>query len=230
MLIGSFDIGKKNFAFYVEEFDEKKLELIENIDKNSRYNEDGTPTSKFENILKEVYLNGNVILFKNVDLTVNCKKTKYLDPNIFHNLTYILDEYKKIWNVCEYIIIEQQMSFGKKINTMALKIGQHCYSYFLFNYGKFKTVIEFPAYFKTQTLGACKILKVQKNGKKTYKAIDKPARKKWSIDKALNIISDRNDVETLSLLTSKKKKDDLADVLCQCQSFKYLYFVEKMEF
>ena len=217
MLIGSFDIGKKNFAFYVEEFDEKKLELIENIDKNSRYNEDGTPTSKFENILKEVYLNGNVILFKNVDLTVNCKKTKYLDPNIFHNLTYILDEYKKLWNVCDYIIIEQQMSFGKKINTMALKIGQHCYSYFLFNYGKFKTVIEFPAYFKTQTLGACKILKVQKNGKKTYKAIDKPARKKWSIDKALNIISDRNDVETLSLLTSKKKKDDLADVLCQCQ-------------
>ena len=40
--IASFDIGKKNFAFYIEEINLKELKEIKNISKIKRYNIDGT--------------------------------------------------------------------------------------------------------------------------------------------------------------------------------------------
>ena len=110
---------------------------------------------------------------------------------------------------------------------MALKIGQHCYSYFAILYSRFKRIIEFPAYHKTQILGAAKIKKVTKGGKVSYKAMDKPARKKWSVEKAMTILAERDDFKTMSDLTSQRKKDDLADVLCQLQAFKVLVFIDK---
>ena len=48
MRIASFDIGKKNFAFYIEEMDTNKFNTINNIDKNDRYVIDGTPTIEFQ--------------------------------------------------------------------------------------------------------------------------------------------------------------------------------------
>ena len=127
------------------------------------------------------------------------------------------------------------MSFGKRNNTMALKLGQNCESYFLYSYGRFKKVIEYPAYYKTQILGAQKTEKKLKSGKIKYMAIDKPARKKWCIQKGLSVLEDRKDFDNIEELQKKigKKKqklDDKMDVLCQLQSFKYLYFVEKMKF
>jgi hypothetical protein len=120
------------------------------------------------------------------------------------------------------------MSFGKKVNTMALKLGQHCESYFLFKYGRFKEVIEFPSYYKTQVLGAEKLKKTTKTGKVSYKAIDKTARKKWAIDEASTILAEREDFHTLSEITSMKKSDDVSDVIVQLQAFKYLFFVDNL--
>jgi hypothetical protein len=225
--IGSFDIGKKNFSFYIEEFNVNLLNIITNIPKNERYNIDGTTTSAFKEILRNVCINGKTILFKNSDLTHGCVKGKYLDPEIFYNLTDLLDEYREYWDKCTTFVLEQQMSFGKRHNTMALKIGQHCYSYFIFNYSRFKNIVEFPSYHKTQVLGAQKIEKITKTGKITYKAIDKNSRKKWSVEKATSILAEREDFITMSELVSKKKKDDLADVITQLQAYKYLAFVDK---
>ena len=127
------------------------------------------------------------------------------------------------------------MSFGTKINLKAIKIGQHTQSYFLFRYGKFKTVIEFPSYHKTQVLGSEKINKgTTKAGKIKFKNIDKPQRKKWSIEKAKEILFLRGETEHVLLLATKRatkgqkciKKDDLADVICQLAAFKYLYFID----
>ena len=70
------------------------------------------------------------------------------------------------------------MSFGKQYNTMALKIAQHCWSYFAINYGTAKKIEEFPAYYKTQILGAAKIKTVTKTGKLRFKSISKTKRKK----------------------------------------------------
>jgi hypothetical protein len=209
--LASFDIGKKNFAFYIEEINLKELKEVENISKFKRYNLDGTCTPEFRKILDSVYMNGKKILLKNIDLTAGTNKNKYFD-------------------IESYVIVEQQMSFGKKVNTMALKLGQHCESYFLFKYGRFKEVIEFPSYYKTQVLGAEKLKKTTKTGKTSYKAVDKSVRKKWAIDEASTILAEREDFDTLSELTSMKKSDDVSDVIIQLQAFKYLHFIDKQEF
>lgn len=226
--IASFDIGKKNFAFYVEEVNIEELEKLNTIPKNRRYRPDGTPTEAFEELISTVYLTGNKILYQNLDLTKGAAKGKYLDSIVYYNMISALDKFKYIFDRCSIIVIEQQMSFKQAQNTMALKLGQHCHSYFIFRYpitqdGDFvfdesKEIIEFPAYYKTQILGAPKI-----NGK----AMAKPERKKWATEKAMSILLERGDTDTLDEIANSKKKDDLADTLIQLQSFKFLRYVDK---
>jgi hypothetical protein len=137
--------------------------------------------------------------------------SKALDADVFLRLTALLDRHKEYFDKCSTIIIEQQMSFGSKINTMAIKIAQHTYSYFLFRYGKEKRIIEFPSYNKTQILGAPGDL-------------DKPARKKWAIVKADEIWALRGDIETCALVGSKKKKDDMSDCLLHVLSYIIMHY------
>jgi hypothetical protein len=218
MFVISFDIGKCNFAFYIEEFDEKKLDEVKNIPKIKRFNADGSPTEEFAQILSEIYLNGNTVLYKNVDLTGGTKKEKYLDQKVCLNMITELDKYKNEIDKCSVVLIEQQMSFQNVRNTMAIKLAQNCASYFIHRYSMEKELIEYPAYHKTQVLGA---------PKKGGKTLSKPERKKWATEKAIEIIMERGENETLEEITGKKKKDDLADVLIQLQSFKYLRYVDK---
>jgi uncharacterized protein YoxC len=219
--VASFDIGKKNFSFYVEEFDSSK---IPKAIKSEKYNIDGTPTKTMENYLAKIYKNGNKLLLLNNDLTENCDKKAYLDQETFYNMTDLLDKYKELWDKCTVFVIEQQMSFGKQNNKMAVKLGQHCASYFYIKYGRTKKVVEFPAYHKTQVLGSQKIKKTTKAGKVSWKNIDKPARKKWCIAKALEILKERDDEETSTIISKSKKKDDLSDVICQLQAYKILNY------
>lgn len=218
--VASFDIGKKNFAFYIEEIDITEILNLPKIDKNKRYNLNGTITDEFKENLNKIYLNGKNILFENLDITKNCQKNSYLELEMFYNMTEMLDLYEDFWKQCDIFLVEQQMSFGKNRNTMALKLGQHCQSYFSIKYGRNVDIIEFPAYNKTNILGAEKIYTGK--GKNKYKTIDKPARKKWSIEKAKDIFTLRNDLESLEIIISSRKKDDLADVLCQLQAFKVI--------
>ena len=113
-----------------------------------------------------------------------------------------LDKHVDLWDKCDVFIIEKQMMFGKQTNPMAVKLAQHCYSYFVFKYGRFKKIIEFPAYNKTQVLGALK-----NKVKNKYKSIPKPQRKKWCINKALEILEERKDNNTIQqILLSKTMK------------------------
>ena len=158
MLCASFDIGKKNFSFCVEMFDNSVHYNFPS--KNKRYHENGTPFDDFDNnVLNKIYMNGKILLLENVDITSNCDSKCKLDPNTFHNMTDVLDRYSKFWDMCSVFIIEKQMQFGNRVNPMAIKLGQHCYSYFAIKYANFKDIVEFPAYHKTQILGAAKILK-----------------------------------------------------------------------
>lgn len=214
----AFDPGKVNFAFIIEEIDKN---MIENIlcpcpKKKDRFikgqtKKDISPTEKYTDFLDAFYHCGQTITCVNSNITLSDddnkedKKTKKkgskaLNANIFLELTRLLDSYKEYFDKCSTIIIEQQMSFGSKINTMAIKIAQHTYSYFLFRYGNEKKIIEYPSYNKTQILGA-------------PGGLDKPQRKKWAISKANEIWTLRGDLETLDMITSKKKKDDMSDCL-----------------
>lgn len=225
--IASFDIGKKNFSFCIEEFSEDEYKNITNIPSTRRYNQDGTCTDQFADVIDQVCSNGKLVLHKNLNLTKNCDPKKTLDPETFYNMISALDEYDEYWRSCSVVLIEEQMSFGKKINKMAMKLAQHCYSYFTLRYGRDHKIIEFPAYHKTQVLGAPKVEgKPYKSGKIRYKAMEQRDRKKWSVNKAIEILTSRGEIDILEEMTSVKKKDDLADVLTQLQSFKYLMYVD----
>jgi hypothetical protein len=217
MYCASFDIGKKNFSFYVEEFAASSTSQAAKI----LYKRDGTPED--DSVINEFCGNGRRVLLENVDITDGCDPKAKLDPITFHNMTAVLDSHGDIWDKCSHFIIEKQMQFGRQTNPMAMKLGQHCYSYFAIRYGRFKEIIEFPAYHKTQVLGAEKIAgRKTKAGKISYKAIDKPARKKWCIARAKEILIQRGDEDGLSLILKSKKKDDLCDVICQLQAWKIL--------
>lgn len=232
------DPGKVNFAFIIEEIDKDMLKDIICPLKKDRFIKNGkkdiSPTEKYTNFLEEFYHCGRTILCSNNDITRDIieedikeeikpkkrktkkekeeekviekekKKTKKgskaLDSNVFLRLTALLDKHKEYFDKCSTIIIEQQMSFGSKINTMAIKIAQHTYSYFLFRYGNTKKIVEFPSYNKTQILGA-------------PGGLDKPQRKKWAIEKANEIWTTRGDLETVDMIGTKKKKDDMSDCL-----------------
>lgn len=182
--IVAFDIGKINFAFVIYSCDESS------------------------NKIEDFYENGKVVFYKNIDLTEGCKKSKYLDPKIYTNMYNELNKYVNYWNKCDVILIEQQMSFGRnRYNTMALKLGQHCYSYFVFKYfNQPKKIIEFPAYHKTQVLNA-------------PKKLTKPQRKKWSIDWAFHLLHRSSDYYYLHFFLEEKKKDDIADCLLMCVAY-----------
>ena len=85
--IASFDIGKLNFAFYIEEINPKEFKNIKNISSLKRYNTNGTPTEEFREILNNVYKNGKKILLKKYDLTTkDVDKEKYFDFNLCYNM------------------------------------------------------------------------------------------------------------------------------------------------
>ena len=222
--IASFDIGKKNFAFYIEEFDSSSITQLNNIpNKKDRYNDDGTPTDEFKPVIDTICSNGKVILYENVDLTKNVENNDIINPEYYYNMINVLDKFSEYWDTCDKIIIEKQMAFGVQNNIMAIRLGQHCWSYFACKYGRDKELIEFPAYHKTQLLGAEKVEVKSKKGIR-YKSMTKPKRKKWCIQKAMHIFTIRDDKETLDKMKKTKKKDDLSDVLCQLQAYKILTY------
>lgn len=226
--IATFDPGRKNCAFCVEKSSRRALNAIKPVPATSRYELDGTPTAEMENLLDQLYLNGEIVLHKNLNLMAECK-TNGLEQQVFHNLTTELNKYVDVWDSCDYFLIETQMSFGSKLNLPALKIAQHLYSYFVVKYGMTKVICDFPAYHKTQILGAPKEAgKSYKSGKTRFKAMEKPKRKKWAVEQAVDILGMRGEEEWLESLTGRGKKDDLADCLLMCQAGKYLLGVERV--
>ena len=84
--IASFDIGKCNFSFYVEEINLTNLKLIKNIRKEDRYFNNGTCTKEFASLMETIYKNGCNKLLKNVNLTEGTDKEKYFDSDICYNM------------------------------------------------------------------------------------------------------------------------------------------------
>jgi hypothetical protein len=228
--VASFDIGSKNFAWCIEEFDINQLEkLKKNLPKrNMWYESDGTPTEYFEPVLHELFKVGKITQLHVVDLTEN-NKYDLFEAHVCINMNEYLDQYMDEFTNCDMIIVEKQMEgWGRGMkaqarNTIAVKLMQNCISYFLFYYRDFKPTIEFPAFYKTLTLGAPKKIE----GKK----MSKYWRKKWSTGNAKEILTARGDIENLMIFQKHKKKaDDIADVINQLQAFKVLVFLEDKDF
>lgn len=216
MKIASIDIGCKNFCIYIEEH---SILLYRNMKcPDVTHNYDGSPTTEMRLILEQIYTNGKSLYHDNIDLTKNSNCFN----DICHNMYTYLTSIKHLLDDCEYVVIEQQMTR----NVKAFKLAQNCASFFIFTYDNAKNVIEFPSYHKTCVLGAPRQLKTMKSGKQKWKTLSQASRKKWSIEKALEILAMRNEKQALENIKSKKKRDDLADTITMCQAFKYINFIK----
>jgi hypothetical protein len=206
--IASFDIGKVNFAFCIE-----KCLPSDIVNENS---------------INEMCSKGTIVTVDNVRLVSfpknnvvrrfgTRKGTSYRPSGryCFESLLEFLEKRKSLWNKCHMFVIEKQM----KQNPESLKISYHLEAYFKTCYGTFKEVVLFPSYHKTQ------VFEEKEDGK--YKKLSYSKRKKACVKKALEILESRQDQETICKLEKSKKKDDMCDVICQLQAFKWLVLHQK---
>lgn len=224
--ICSIDIGSKNFAFCIEKFNLTKLQNIRSQlpPRKSWFDSDGVPNPSFQEVLEKVWKNGKVKQFEVMDLTEG-GKLRLFETKVLINMSKELNKRMELFDKCNIIIVEQQMQFGRKRNTIALKLMQHCISFFLHKYGMEKPIIEFPAYFKTKLLGCPRTRECPK--KKNRVKMNKYWRKKWAVEMAKVILTARDDLTNLQVIEKNKKKaDDLSDTLIQAQSFKIAHYLE----
>jgi len=219
MRVASFDIGIYNTAVYIEDFDSEKLEAVKNMPKKFRYSPSGEPTTDFQKILDAVYLNGRCVYMGKMDFIGNVKK-KYIDKQSLDCITKVVSDLE-ILSTCDFILIEKQLDINKK----AKRIENHIHSILNYMFPNIECVI-YNASNKTQVLGAPKKVK---NKKGELKRMTKPERKKWACKEAKYIINIRGDTVLYEyLFRQSKKPDDESDCICQLQSAKYKFFVEKI--
>jgi hypothetical protein len=195
MIVCSIDIGVRNFAFCVEDFH------FDGIPKfKPSFTETGVPTEEYQKLLHMLYNCGCLIAYEKSDIS---------GEDIYLNLTLFLNKFRDLWRNVDIFLVEKQMSYGKgKSNVTALRLSQHCLTYFMVLFGPFKTIIEFPSNLKTQLLGCPRT--------ERRKKLD---RKKFAIRECEVILSLRKD-KFIKVFEETRKKDDLADVVCQLQAFK----------
>lgn len=203
--IASFDIGKKNFASYIEDCHRPTLEQLSEEyyeifrTKASRINplKEASQRTAYMSIIKRVCLSGNMVHTGVYDLRDD-KTSDTLDVATRLNIIRHLESLRDWWDTCDVIIIEQQFfnvftGFKSRrpgnsggANVDALKIGEIVMTWFLMTYGggttdsPLKEIYSYGSQFKTQILGA-------------PKRQTKAQRKTWSTIKTEELYHDRRD-------------------------------------
>ena len=143
---------------------------------------------------------------------------------MFESLLVFLEQRKNFWNKCHIFVIEQQMSQNKE----SLKISYHLEAYFKTCYGTFKEVVLFPSYHKTQVFQNEEWKRSDPLTRRAerFERVSYAKRKKACIDKALEILNQREDQNTIWKLDRSQKRDDMCDVICQLQAYKWLNLMD----
>lgn len=134
MRILSIDIGTKNCAFYIEEFDEEKICRLR-MSRASR-----------RDPIEELYKIGKRVYWK----VINFEKDLRKGVELFVPMVKYLDEHCWLWDTCNGIILEKQL----RINYSACVVQHFIFSYFKTLYGPFKHISDISATRKTQVLNA----------------------------------------------------------------------------
>lgn len=200
--LASFDIGKVNFAHYIEDINvEKILELekeYNKLPKKLQRKTKGELIPQMKKIIDELYLTGNRIHTGVYDIRVS--KEDVFDINTRKNLICHLDSYRSLFDKCDIFIIEQQYfktwsgrrkrgghsaSPGTEANVDAIKIAESVVMWLLCEY-PLKEVMYFGSQNKTQILGAPWNL-------------TKAQRKKWSSIECRRLYELRGDASLIDL-------------------------------
>lgn len=162
--IASFDIGKKNFAHYIEEISHSDIEELANeyaLVKKSKGNIIPTKSPEYKDFLQKVYAKGRRVHTGVYDIR-NAEKQDVLDIDTRKNLIKHLSSFEELWRTCDAFIIEQQYfrpstkgrrSGGTEANVDAIKIAEALMIWLL---GRYPDKIHgyFPSTNKTQLLCA----------------------------------------------------------------------------
>lgn len=125
--------------------------------------------------------------------------------NTMNNIVNKLKEYEKHFKETHYVIIERQMVENYK----STRVMNYLVSYFVQKLKKFGNnawIIEIDSKMKGRML-------------KSPSNINKRGLKAWSVEKAIELLKIRKDKNAIEIIESEKKKDDLADVICQVEAF-----------
>lgn len=213
----SFDMGSVNYCFHVAELNPAKLKEI--CKPRIEYAPNGECTDEMDACLTQVFKATKSVIFHVADLKEGLKAPS--TDRILANLTQLLMDYHSYFEQCDFFLIEKQMAFRGISNPLAVRLAHHTESYFMFRFGHARKVIEYPAYHKTQILGAAKVQIPNRKGEIKWTGIDKAGRKKWTVVKAQEIFQARGEEGWLEWFMAQAKKDDLADVLCQLCAYIY---------
>jgi hypothetical protein len=205
MRVAAFDMGTRNFAFCVEEY-----ETLEDRPVKAQFDADGCATDVYQTYLDtQVYPRGRLVEMQCIDLKQYCESQSI--SNLYLGLTGVLNAYTRLWDAVDVFLIEQQMAYGhNKANIQALRLAQHTLSYFLTIYGPFRRIQEFPSTHKTRILGC------PRTERRTHKS-----RKIFSVQLATRILSGRDDPLYPTLRTASKQ-DDVSDCVLMIQAHKAL--------
>ena len=230
--IAAFDIGKVNFAFYVEEFDANLIKNLKikynNLHKKFKRRVKGPMNDFIQDIQNEMFKNGKLIGMGVFDIRED-KESQKLDIKTRLNLYSLLEKYIDLWSKCDIIIIEQQYfniarnckkkGGGTEANVDAIKLAECCITWFLVKFAEFKQIEFFSSVYKTHSLGA-------------PDKLTKPQRKKWSNTKGEEILKLREDYKSIEIMNTyknckgkKQKLDDVKDCIIMLQSYKFLKFI-----
>ena len=142
--IASFDIGKKNFAQYVEDIDVTSLHQLEkeykNLPKEMQRRVKGEMNSSIISLIERVYLSGKRVQIGVYDLRDD-KTSMTLDMKTRINILEHLKHHRKLWDSCDIFVIEQQYfrtwsggsrrNKGTEANVDAIKIAEGVLTWFL---------------------------------------------------------------------------------------------------
>ena len=226
--LATFDIGRKNFAHYVEDValdGPTSILAVEEtyarLPKDRRRRVKGPTSTEMAAVLRAVCRAGTTVHRGVTDLRAD-PANKKLDLPTRANLFAYLATLKPLWATCDVVAIEQQYfsTFtpkgrrGRKTeaNIDAIKLAECCYSWFRIAFPALELLF-YGAQFKTQILGAPPSL--------TYHQ-----RKKWAVAKMEEILVQRGEAAVLAALhdlrrTRKQKLDDVADCVVMAQAFKF---------
>lgn len=229
--IMGFDIGERNFTLFTDRYPYDRLESLKSraVPYPQRYDNNGQCNQKFSEFLEELGSCGERVFTDKFDMTtVDDKKRgkrRLITTTLLARLNNYLDKLngEGHFDSVDYFVIEEQVKRAENNRQIQFHLRGYLIGLFL----DFRPIVLFPSCYKTRILGAPKRINNEKRGK--LMKMRHGDRKKWAVQKAQEILTNRGDIEGIDEIFNKKKQgkgDDCSDCLLEILAFVNLVFID----